>query len=90
MDSPGDYSFGGDLWNCPNPQRLAVLYGTAMGWTDVVPQSHLTSGTGITVAYTDSEGEHRTFSVGASFLQDFAANRPGFRVPVWSWPGKTR
>jgi hypothetical protein len=75
MDSPGDYVFGGDLWNCKNPQRLAVLYCTAMGWTDVEPQAHLTSGTGINVSYTDTDGASRYRSIGASFLQDFAAGR---------------
>lgn len=45
-DSPADYAFGGDLFNCPNPQRLAVLYGEAMGWTDIKPQPHLTTGNG--------------------------------------------
>jgi len=90
MDSPGKYRFGGDLFNCPDPQRLAVLYGTAMGWTDVVPQAHLTSGQGISVSYTDTDGIRRRYNIGVWFLQDFAANRYGPGVPVWSWPGRTQ
>lgn len=80
MDSPGDYGFGGgslELSESPAPRHpLRHRYGLdRRGSPAPSDQRH-------------GLGTRRSFSIGASFLQDFAANRPGFRVPVWSWPGK--
>lgn len=74
-DVPADYAFGGDLFNCPNPQRLAVLYGEAMGWTDIKPQVHLTTGMDIGGSYMGTDGVRSRFTLGCFRLQDFAAGR---------------